>query len=104
MIKLFLIILVFSLSFAFVYAEDKADMRDMSVACAVINGKLNNGPECVRLQKKLVEDQCKKGDPNSCKALNVAKDGVDKNAIETKADVEKETNTKKTNIKKYKTT
>ena len=80
MIRSFLVILFLLLPFAFAQAEDKVNVRDMEVACAIVNGKLNNGPECVKLEKKMVEEQCKKGDPNSCKALTVAKDGVDKDA------------------------
>ena len=90
MIKPFLIVLVLLSSLVLVHAEykvntkDKVNAKDMQVACAIINGRLNNGPECTKLQKKLVEDLCKKGDPNSCKALTVAKEGVDKNAIDEK--------------------
>ena len=84
MVKHLFVVLVLLSSFAFVHAEDKVNMQDMQVACAIVNGRLNNGPQCTKLQKKLVEDLCKKGDPNSCKALSVAKEGVDKSALEEK--------------------
>ena len=100
MIRSFLILLVLLSSFAFVHAEDKVNTKDMQVACAIINGKLNNGPECTKLQKKMVEELCKKGDPNSCKALAVAKEGVDKSAIEEKNAKKKQNAKKEQNSKK----
>ena len=77
------LLFVFSMGLNPVFCVEAVDdPKDAQIACAIVNGKLNDGPKCIRIQKKLVEERCKKGDPNACKALKVAKEGIDKGALE----------------------
>ena len=58
--------------------DNKNEEKSMSVACAIINGKINNPAECNKIQKKILEKRCKEEkDPNACKAIEVAKKGKD---------------------------
>lgn len=70
MIKGILIITCFSLPNV-IFCNDitPEDLKEMQFACSIINGNLKDGPKCIKIQKKLVEARCKKGDPNACKAL-----------------------------------
>lgn len=70
MIKGFLIIICFSIpNMLFCDDVNSDDLKEMQSACSIINGKLKDGPRCIKIQQKLVEARCKKGDPNACKAL-----------------------------------
>ena len=56
MIKGILIIIFFSLP-NILFCNDVApeDLKEMQLACSVINGNLKDGPKCIKIQKKLKE-------------------------------------------------